>query len=80
MMKVNVDYADKQTEKEMYKKLNNNFEKIKINKILNKKDIKEISKILSEIYVSDNIYDYVANIIEETRNSKNPKIKQFISY
>ena len=80
MMKVNVDYADKQTEKEMYKKLNSNFEKIKINKILNKKDIKEISKILSEIYVSDNIYDYVANIIEETRNSKNPKIKQFISY
>ena len=80
MMKVNVDYADKQTEKEMYKKLNNNFEKIKINKILNKKDIKEIEKILSEIYVSDNIYDYVANIIEETRNSKNPKIKQFISY
>jgi len=80
MMKVNVDYADKQAEKEMYKKLNNDFEKIKINKILNKKDIKEISKILSEIYVSDNIYDYVANIIEETRNSKNPKIKQFISY
>jgi len=80
MMKVNVDYADKQTEKEMYKKLNNDFEKIKINKILNKKDIKEISKILSEIYVSDNIYDYVANIIEETRNSTNTKIKQFISY
>ena len=80
MMKVNVDYADKQAEKEMYKKLNNDFEKIKINKILNKKDIKEIAKILSEIYVSDNIYDYVANIIEETRNSKNPKIKQFISY
>lgn len=80
MMKVNVDYADKQTEKEMYKKLNNDFEKIKIDKILNKKDIKEISKILSEIYVSDNIYDYVANIIEETRNSKNTKIKQFISY
>jgi len=80
MMKVNVDYADKQTEKEMYKKLNNDFEKIKIDKILNKKDIKEISKILSEIYVSDNIYDYVANIIEETRNSTNTKIKQFISY
>jgi hypothetical protein len=34
MMKVNVDYSSKEQEKEMYKKLNSDFDKIEINKVL----------------------------------------------
>jgi MoxR-like ATPase len=67
MMKVNVEYGSKENEIEMYKKLNNDYENIKVNKILNKKQIKEIQSLLSEIYVSDNIYEYVSDIIEATR-------------
>jgi MoxR-like ATPase len=59
MMKVNVEYADKEHEVEMYKKVSGDFEDIKINKILNKKDILAIQKLLKEIYISDNIFDYV---------------------
>jgi len=68
MMKVNVDYSSKEEEMQMYKKLNDNFENIKINKVLNKKQIKEIQVVLKDIYVSDNIYEYVTDIIESTRN------------
>jgi len=76
MMKVNVDYADRKHEIEMYKKINSNFDEIKINKILDKKGIKEIQDILKEIYVSDNIFEYVGNIIDATRN----KISKYLEY
>jgi len=81
MMKVDVDYTEKNLEKEMYKKLNSNFEKIKINKILNKRDLKNIQNLLEEIHISENIYDYVADIIEATRNPQNyPKLKEIKKY
>jgi len=68
MMKVSVKYTQKKDEIEMYKKLNSDFENIKINKILNKKEIKEIQNLLKEIHISDNIFEYVADIIDYTRN------------
>ena len=80
MMKVTVEYVDKKSEKQMYKKLNDDFENIKINKILSKKQIKEIQKILSDIYVSDNIYEYVTDLIDSTRNKSLEKVSKYISY
>ncbi len=68
MMKINVEYWSKNEEIEMYKKLNDNYENIKINKILNKKQIKEIQDLLKDIYISDNIYEYVSDIIEASRS------------
>jgi len=83
MMKVNVEYWSKENEIEMYKKLNNDYENIKVNKILNKKQIKEIQSLLSEIYVSDNIYEYVSDIIEATRAPEKyglENIWEYLSY
>ena len=80
MMKVNVDYADKNTEIEMYKKVTWDFENIKINKVLNKKEILEIQKLLKEIYVSDNIFEYVGNIIEATRNREIKSVSKYLEY
>jgi len=83
MMKVNVDYSSKEEEMQMYKKLNDNFENIKINKVLNKKQIKEIQVVLKDIYVSDNIYEYVTDIIESTRNPDKhwlESISKYLSY
>jgi MoxR-like ATPase len=71
MFKIDVDYPSKVQEIAMYKKLNSNFDDIKINKVLHKKEILEIQNILEDIYVSDNIYDYVSDIIESTRNPEN---------
>jgi len=80
MMKVNVEYADKEHEVEMYKKVSGDFEDIKINKILNKKDILAIQKLLKEIYISDNIFDYVWNIIEATRDKKIDVVSKYLEY
>jgi len=83
LLKVNVDYASKEDEMNMYKKLNDNFDKIKINKILNKKEILEIQNLLEEIHVSDNIFEYVTDIVESTRNPEKynlKDIKKYLSY
>ena len=83
MFKIDVDYPTKGQEIDMYKKLNSNFDDIKINKVLHKKEILEIQKVLEEIYVSNNIYEYVSDIIESTRNPENYwlwEIKKYLTY
>lgn len=83
MLKVNVDYADKNTEKEMYKKLNSDYENIKINKILDKSEVLKITWIVDKIHVSDAIFDYVSDIVDATRNPEKywlNEIWEFLTY
>jgi MoxR-like ATPase len=80
MMKVNVDYADKEHEIEMYKKVTWDFEDIKINKVLNKKDILAIQKLIKDIFVSDNIFEYIWEIVEATRNNKIESVSKYLEY
>lgn len=83
MLKLNVNYQTKDDEKIMYKKLNANFDDIVINKIFDRKDIFEIQETVAKIYVSDNIYDYVTDIIDASRNPEKywlSEIKKYISY
>ncbi|MDD2871031.1 MAG: AAA family ATPase [Candidatus Gracilibacteria bacterium] len=83
MLKIDVDYPTKAQELDMYKKLNNKYDDIKINKVLHKKDILEIQKVLEDIYISDNIYEYVSEVIESTRNPEKyglGKLKDYLSY
>lgn len=83
MLKVDVSYWTKEEELQMYKKLNQGFDNIKINKILNKDDVIGLQAILDEIYVSDNIFEYVTDIIESTRNPDKywlSKLSKYLSY
>jgi len=83
MMKIKVAYTSKEDEKKMYKRLNDDFENIKLNKVLNKKEINEIHSILKDIYVSDNIFEYVSDIIESSRNPDKywlSNISKYLSY
>ena len=82
MMKVDVDYANKSDEKAIYQKLNWDFDDVKIEKVLSKDDVKDLQKVLKEIYVSENIFEYVANIVDASRNPENYwlKIWKYLSY
>lgn len=83
MIKINIDYVDKNHEMEIYKKRNYWFDDIKINKVLSKKEINEIIDTLNEIYISDNIFEYVTNIIDSTRNPWKywlENVKKYLSY
>ena len=71
LMKVDIDYSSKDIEKEIYKKINWDFDEVEINNILTKNEIIDIKNIVKEIYVSENIFDYVSNIVDSTRNPDN---------
>ena len=80
MMKVNVDYANKDIEKDIYKKLNTDFYDVQVEKILTKQEVLDIQKLLKKIYVSDNIYDYVSSIVDATRNFKKYNLDNIDKY
>ncbi len=82
MLKVDVDYPTKEEEKEVYKMITSEKSE-EVNKIFNKNEIFELQDLVKNIYVSDNIYDYVADIIDASRNPWEywlEKIAKFIEY
>lgn len=82
LLKTIVSYPSLEEEIEMYKK-NDSIKNEKINVILNKNQILELQNIVKDIYVSDNIYEYVSNIIQSSRTPEKywlENIKKYISY
>jgi len=82
MLKVNVTYPEYEDEKSMYKKILT-LENEKINKVISKEDIFEIQDIVSSIFISDSILEYVTNIVDATRNPEKyslESIKKYISF
>ena len=69
MMKLIVNYPSKEDEIEILNRVTTN-EKIKVNKVLEGKDILKYQKQVKEIYVDDLIKEYVVAIIDATRNHK----------
>ena len=83
MMKTIVKYPSLEEEKEMYKKLNSSDNSLKVKKVLTKKDIFSLQKIVENIFVSENIYEYVTNIIDTSRNPSKyslNKLEKYINY
>ena len=66
-LKILITYPTKDQEIEIIQKNTENLE-IKINPILKSKEILEMQKFNSEIYVDEVILKYVASIIDSTRN------------
>ena len=82
LLKVDVFYPWKKEELEVYKMANLD-ENVKIEKIINKKKILEIQKILKEIHISENIFNYVSDLVDASRNPENfwmEDLKKYISY
>lgn len=82
LFKTIVDYPTKEEEIEMYKKLNSTSEE-KLKKVLTREDILDLQNLVNEIFVSDNIYKYVADIVDASRNPGSYNLwnlKKYISY
>jgi MoxR-like ATPase len=67
MFKLLVDYPSKEDEIEILNRMTIN-KKIKINKIIDGKEIISLQKEIRNIYVDDLIKDYVTTIVDVTRN------------
>lgn len=74
MMKSFVNYPTLEEEKEILSKLNS-IENDRVEKILTKEEIIDIKELVEQIYVSENIINYITDIIFETR-----KGNKYLSY
>lgn len=82
LLKVDVDYPNLDEEKQIIKNIYN-IENIKIQKIITKKEVLELQNLVKEIYVSDNIVDYIWDLVFATRKPEDydlEEISQYLSY
>jgi MoxR-like ATPase len=71
MMKIKLQYQSREIEKEIYKKNIFESENMHVEKVLTKEEIIQMQKKVKEIFISDNIFDYVSYIVDATRNPSN---------
>ncbi len=81
MMKIIINYPDKEEEKTIINRMTTGKE-YHTKKIMSLKEIKEIQEFTRKIYVDDSIKEYVVNIIDATRNPEDYdlEIKPLIEY
>ncbi len=82
MLKIKIWYPTKKEEFEIMKNIYK-IETIKIKQVLTKKELKNIQELSKKIYVSENIFEYINNIVFSTRNPDDYwlwDIKKYVEY
>lgn len=72
LMKINLHYPSLEEEKEILRRFRSDFNLSKreeVNKVFNATQIKECQSIVEQIYIKDQLLDYIAHIIHDTRNN-----------
>lgn len=81
MLKLKVNYPDKNEEKEILKRVG--FEDgDAVKPVINKSQLDEITRLIKEIYVDDKLKDYMVDLVFATRNPKEyaKDIAQYIQF
>lgn len=82
MLRTYVDYPSIEEEKNIVMNISK-IEEEKIEKVLSKEDLLEIQDLVKQIYVSENIIDYVSDIVFATRYPEKynlESLKQYLKY
>ncbi|HEX38275.1 MAG TPA: MoxR family ATPase [Candidatus Cloacimonetes bacterium] len=82
MLKLKVDYPDKEEEREIINRMADN-KPITVKKIIKPKDVLATRVLVNDIYVDEKIKEYVLNIVFATRNPEEYHLKDiadFIEY
>ncbi len=70
MLKVKIDYPNREDEKEILKRMGTLNTRPQPNAVLTGADILTARQVVNEIYIDDKIIEYILNIIFATRNPK----------
>lgn len=77
LMRLSIGYPDAASENRMLRSGELHYDKLEINSAASSEDILELQKMASEVFIDDSIYDYIQELLRETRN--HPKIEVGIS-
>lgn len=71
IFRIEMDYPNLEEEKRILHRFNNDFHSRineTVNAVVNADEIKRCSELVEKVFIKDEIIDYIANIVHETRN------------
>ncbi|WDV47057.1 MoxR family ATPase [Clostridiaceae bacterium M8S5] len=74
LMKITIGYPDKFSEVTILEKFHNSDPLLDLQSVVSSQDIVEMQNEVDDVHVDDKIYDYIVNIINETRNDTNIRL------
>ena len=77
MLKLHIDYPSKEEEKLIMQRMSTSNEQYKVQSVVDPTDILKARKVIDEIYIDENLQDYIINLVTATRD---PKANQLSSY
>ena len=77
MLKLHIDYPSKEEEKLIMQRMSTNNEPYKVQPVVDPADILKARNVIDEIYIDENLQDYIINLVTATRD---PKANQLSSY
>ena len=77
MLKLHIDYPSKEEEKLIMQRMCTNNQPYKVQPVVDPADILKARKVIDEIYIDENLQDYIINLVTATRD---PKANQLSSY
>lgn len=72
LMKINLQYPSLEEEKTILRKFRSDFnisQKTEVGKVFNAEEIKACQELVEKVYIKDQLLDYIAAIIHDTRNN-----------
>ncbi len=79
LLKINVQYPSLEEEKKIISNIYK-IESQEIKKVMKKSEILELQKLLEKIYVSENIIDYITDLVFATRNPEKYNLEEIWKY
>ncbi len=82
MLKLNIDYPSKSEEREILERMAVTETNIKVKSVISPGDIKRLRSVVDQIYIDDNIKDYIVDLVIATREpgKYNLDLDEFIEY
>ena len=82
MLKLNIDYPSKSEEREILERMAVTETNIKVKSVISPGDIKRLRSVVDQIYIDDNIKDYIVDLVIATREPGryNLDLDEFIEY
>lgn len=76
MLKLKIDYPSQSEELEIMRRMAKTGEKIKLNPVVNAKQILDAREVINEIYTDEKVERYIIDLIFATRNPENYKLSE----
>ncbi|MGK5092163.1 AAA family ATPase [Deltaproteobacteria bacterium TL4] len=68
MLKLKITYPTKDQERQILKKMANSSSKVEVQPVITPQEIIGLRELVYEVYIDEQIVDYIVNIVEATRN------------